>query len=271
MKTCVEEMHGAGLHYPIIIGGSPVNEKFAKEISILEDTSVYKGGVFYAKDAFMGLKVIQALMNPAEKEKAMDEYLKKVEKWPEGRTTEKAELAPTTVHKLKREEDVPVPPFYGARAISRIPADEVFNYLNEKMLFDVAWSAGKAKDEKQSLIDEEYRPLLKELEEESLRKRWLDFKAVYGYFKCRVKGEELEILTEKGKVLETIRFERVKEATGGALTDYFLPGPDGYDIVAFQTVTVGEKIGSAIASLIDKKDILQKPWQHIYMTAFARN
>ncbi|MFQ5952267.1 MAG: homocysteine S-methyltransferase family protein, partial [Candidatus Omnitrophota bacterium] len=143
MKTCVQEMYEAGLNYPVIIGGSPVTEKFAKEISHLEDSSVYKGGVFYAKDAFVGLKVIQVLMNPETRENAMAEYLKKVEKKPGAPAEEEAGRVFAPARGVKRKESVPLPPFYGVRAVSNIPADEVFAFLDEKTLFNLGWSAGK--------------------------------------------------------------------------------------------------------------------------------
>ncbi|MGB2630941.1 MAG: homocysteine S-methyltransferase family protein [Candidatus Omnitrophota bacterium] len=254
MKTCVQEMHEAGLSYPVIIGGSPVSEKFAKEVAHLKDDSVYRGGVFYARDAFMGLKVVQALIEPKTREKAIEEYLRKFGEKPQGAKEVERKRVPAPVKKLERKEKVPAPPFYGARAISNIPADEIFGYLNERALFDHSWAAGKAREEKERLINEEFRPLLKELKEETLRKNWLDFKAAYGYFKCRAENEILEVLDEKGKVLEEIRFERVREGAGGSLADYFISGPEGYDIVAFQAVTVGGEIGEAITSLIDKKE-----------------
>ncbi|MGB3242331.1 MAG: homocysteine S-methyltransferase family protein, partial [Candidatus Omnitrophota bacterium] len=253
MKTCVQEMHKAGLGYPVIIGGSPVNERFAEEISKLEDESVYNGGVFYARDAFTGLKVFQALMRPESREKKMAEYFEKVKKPASKPGIEKPGIEKPG-GKPQRKTGVPVPPFYGVRAISNIPADEVFDHLDERMLFEVTWAAGKSKEEKERLIEEEYKPLLKELREESLRKGWLDFKTVYGYFKCRAKGEEFEILDESGKLKESISFERVRPGTGGALSDYFAPGPEGFDVVAFQAVTVGEKIGEAISALIEGKE-----------------
>ena len=262
MKTCVEEMHKAGLSYPVIIGGSPVTEKFAKEISTLEDKSVYKGGVFYARDAFMGLKVFQALMDPGAREKVMNEYLEKTKGHPEKPEAEKAGKVAASFAKSERKTSPPVPPFYGARTISNIPADEVFELLNERILFDVAWSAGKSEGDKERLVEEEYKPLLKELKEEALRKGWLDFKAAYGYFKCRTEDEKLIVLGENGKALESFNFERFKEGMGGALTDYFSPGPEGYDIVAFQAVTAGEKISEAIASLIDKKEYSRSFFLH---------
>ncbi|MDP8299087.1 MAG: homocysteine S-methyltransferase family protein [Candidatus Tantalella remota] len=249
MKTCVQSMHDAGLDYPILIGGAPVNENFAKEISYLNDSSIYKGGVFYARDAFTGLKIMQALMDPPSKAQALEEYLERPER---GAADSGAEKAVASVSARKSGSgDVPIPPFYGARAIKNIPADAVFDHLNERAVFDLAWGSDiKDKKEKERLITEEYRPLLKELKEEALREGWLDLKAVYGYFKCRLSGDDMDILDESGKkVISEIHFPRTEK--GNSVADYF---SGEKDIVAFQAVTVGGNMNKAIEKMTAAKE-----------------
>jgi len=64
MKDCVQALHAENLECPVIIGGAPINEEFAREISKINDKETYKGGVFYAKDAFKGLSIIQSVVEP---------------------------------------------------------------------------------------------------------------------------------------------------------------------------------------------------------------
>ena len=250
MKTCVQSMHDAGLDYPILVGGAPVNENFAKEISYLKDSSIYKGGVFYARDAFTGLKIMQALMDPSSKAQALEEYL---ERPVQGQADDRVKkgTAQKRAPRTDGKGDAPKPPFYGARAITNISADDVFEHLNERAVFDLAWGSdiNDAK-EKERLVREEYRPLLKELKEEALREGWLDLKAVYGYFKCRFSGDKMEILDENGdKVIAEIHFSRTEK--GNSIADYF-SGTD--DIVAFQAVTVGGNINKAIEKMTASKE-----------------
>ncbi len=256
MKTCVQSMHDAGLEYPLILGGAPVNERFAKEASALDDESVYRGGVFYARDAFTGLKIMQALMDSGKRKEAMDAYFRHTEKEIAGH-----EKAPAGMKRPsgKAPAEVPAAPFYGVRPLSSIPADEVFDLLDERALFESSWGA-KLKDgkEKRRVIEKEFRPLLAELKEESLRKGWLDLKAVYGYFSCRVKDEEMGVVDESGKVLETFHLERSKDEKALALTDYFAPR----DVVAFQAVTVGDKINDAIGGLNEEKEFTRAFFLH---------
>jgi len=63
MKDCVRALHAEGLKCPVLIGGAPVNEEFSREISKINNEENYAGGVFYAKDAFKGLSILQAIMD----------------------------------------------------------------------------------------------------------------------------------------------------------------------------------------------------------------
>jgi len=62
MKDCVQALHAENLKCPVIVGGAPINEEFAREISKINDKEIYKGGVFYAKDAFGGLSIIKSVI-----------------------------------------------------------------------------------------------------------------------------------------------------------------------------------------------------------------
>jgi 5-methyltetrahydrofolate--homocysteine methyltransferase len=264
MRTCVQSMHDAGLEYPVIIGGSPVNDNFARAISFLDDKSVYKGGVFYARDAFTGLKIMQALVNSGEKEKALKEYFQRC-----GSDEKTTASTPEGQRAIKRKKisqaEMPVcPPFTGARTITNVPVDEVFAYLDKRMLFEVSWGAKLSdKDEKARFIEKEYEPALRELKEEAIRKGWLDLKAVYGYFGCRVnENGGMEIMDGRGKRLETIDFLPAPDGT--RISDYFVPEAD---TVAFQAVTVGEKVNEAIGMLNDSGE----PTKAFYLHGLSVN
>ena len=261
MRTCVQAMYDAGLEYPILIGGAPINSSFAKEISFLKDQSVYKGGIFYAKDAFTGLNIVQSLMDPEEKKTVLKKIftgiLTQTEKKKgcvcSGKTSKKKEL---------QLRGVPEPPFYGISTLNHIPVDEVFSFLDEKVMFNIAWGARlKNKLEKKNII-EEYEVILKELKQEVITKGILDLKAVYGYFKCSISGEQMEVLNEENKTIDKISFSRNKK--NFSLIDYFLPD----DLVCFQAVTIGGGISKQIKLYSDNKEITKAFYLHglgVYM------
>ncbi|MBL7072834.1 MAG: hypothetical protein ISS33_03515 [Candidatus Omnitrophica bacterium] len=142
------------------------------------------------------------------------------------------------------------PPFYGVRTLSNIPPGDVFAWLDERALFNLSWGV-KLKDnkEKERLLEEKFKPLLRDMKAEIVQNAWLDLKAVYGYFKYRVNAEELEILDENGARVEKIQFQRTEKGFG--LIDSFEKSSELNNIVAFQAVTVGNRIRDAIQSLND--------------------
>jgi 5-methyltetrahydrofolate--homocysteine methyltransferase len=62
MQLIVEKLHTLGKNIPVIIGGAAINENFANTISKVNGKP-YKGGVFYSKDAFSGLKILEDIIN----------------------------------------------------------------------------------------------------------------------------------------------------------------------------------------------------------------
>ncbi len=68
MPFCVEELHRRNLTFPVIIGGAAINRRFGYKAHFAQDGTPYAGGVFYAKDAFEGLDVVEALVDPARRE-----------------------------------------------------------------------------------------------------------------------------------------------------------------------------------------------------------
>src|SRR5206468_8002748 len=88
--------------------------------------------------------------------------------------------------------DFPKPPFFGGRTKKDWDLREVFQYINETALFKNQWQlkTASAEDYKR-LVEEKYRPILAELEEECIRDNWFDAKTVYGYFPCNSDGNSV--------------------------------------------------------------------------------
>ncbi len=59
MTECVHELDKKGVDVPVLIGGAAVNKSFAERISKINDSREYAGGVYYAKDAFQGLQILE--------------------------------------------------------------------------------------------------------------------------------------------------------------------------------------------------------------------
>src|SRR2546423_305769 len=120
MPLCVQELHQQRLEYPLLIGGAAINRKFgwrALYPAGKETEDVYEPGVFYCKDAFEGLAVMDQLVDgdarAALVEKVRAEAVRLRDQGPE------PEAAPTddaSVRSAARTGNpLPQPPVWGAR------------------------------------------------------------------------------------------------------------------------------------------------------------
>ncbi|MDD5456610.1 MAG: B12-binding domain-containing protein, partial [Candidatus Margulisbacteria bacterium] len=62
MQMVVEKLADAGQKIPVLIGGAAINENFAETISKVHGKP-YAGKVFYSKDAFNALKILEQILN----------------------------------------------------------------------------------------------------------------------------------------------------------------------------------------------------------------
>src|SRR5437764_1664130 len=71
MPACVAELHEKGLTYPVLIGGAAINRDFGRRVLYpkgKESDEIYEPGVFYCKDAFAGLAVMDQLVDESARE-----------------------------------------------------------------------------------------------------------------------------------------------------------------------------------------------------------
>ncbi|MCH8205941.1 MAG: B12-binding domain-containing protein, partial [Chloroflexi bacterium] len=64
MPICIQELHKRGLGFPVLVGGAAIHRRFGYRILFMDDGRAYDPGVFYCKDAFEGLDVVDKLIGP---------------------------------------------------------------------------------------------------------------------------------------------------------------------------------------------------------------
>jgi 5-methyltetrahydrofolate--homocysteine methyltransferase len=139
-------------------------------------------------------------------------------------------------------EDVPQPPFWGARVVRNIPLGEVFQLLSETRLFRVSWGGANKRGVEWKQVREEFSERLERMKQEALEQGWLAPQAVYGYFPALSEGNDLLVFNPEApdEVLVRLSFPRQTGDERLCLADYFLPvGSATRDVVAMQVVTVG--------------------------------
>ncbi len=147
---------------------------------------------------------------------------------------------------IRRDNPVPVPPFWGNRCIDRIPLRAVVPYINRKTLYKFQWgykAAGRSEDEYQTFARAEIDPILNRLLERSEKEDILRPQAVYGYFPCNADGNDLVVYEDPAGTTERCRFTFPRQPKGRhlCLADFYRPRGSGeIDVVGFQLVTVGQ-------------------------------
>ncbi len=256
MPICVQELEKMGLSYPVVVGGL-INRRYGYRMSFVDGENFYEPGVYYAKDAFEGLDILNALSDLASREtfrnRIKEEALKSKAagfaevKQPEGEAT--PDKYPPTV---KPALSIPKNPFAGTSIINKVPLREVWPYLDLTQLYKLNWGV-KAKDseEYKNLIKTQFEPMRLRMQEEVLAKGWFEPKLVYGFFLANSDGNDLLIYEGNSqKELERFKFPRQRVGRHLCLSDYFKPVSSGEkDVVAFQVVTIGGKATKIVEQL----------------------
>ncbi len=244
MPFCVEELARRNLQFPVIIGGAAINRRFGYKTTFVQGGAPYPGGVFYAKDAFEGLELVQQLVDPERRERLKQAVL---EKSIHGRDAPAAEPPPKPPpgarSAVATAAALPTPPFWGPRTVlsGAIPLSDLWPRLDLNELYKLQWGVRAKGAEYERMIREEFGPRLEQLKAEAQAQGWLQPRVVYGYWPCHAEGEELVILDpiHRKAELARLRFPRQPDERLLCLADYFRSEP-GSDVCALQVVTVGD-------------------------------
>ncbi len=271
MPLCVKELNKRDLKFPVIVGGAAINRSYGRRILFVDEQTAdstptpYEPGVFYARDAFEGLEIIDKLTNPQGeriefvqrvKAEALRERQKKASKTGEEKPTTNADVE-TPSSSIASALTIPTPPFWGPRVLERIGLEDVAECMDLNTLYRLHWGGKAHGTEFDRLVEEDFRPRLDRMVREARQQRYLQPKVVYGYFPCQSSGNDLlvydhEELQRSGTLKEVTRFRfpRQPERERLCLADYFAPVKSGkVDVVPLQVVTMGEPASDAVNRL----------------------
>jgi 5-methyltetrahydrofolate--homocysteine methyltransferase len=262
MPLCVQELHKRNLEYPVLVGGAAINRPFGYRIGFVDEDKRYAPGVYYCRDAFEGLDVMEVLTDDAKRpafiEKRHREAITVREREAGAASSdENAQAAPVRSN-VDSNAPIPTPPFWGYKVLGQrhIPLDEVFDCLDLKSLFRLSWGAHKLHGaEYERTVQSELMPRLKQMQAQLRGRQILTPKIVYGYFPCQSEGNDLlvydpndfegtpaksKIQNLKSKIRFT--FPRQPDREHLCLADYYASVESGrIDVVPLQVVTMGDK------------------------------
>jgi 5-methyltetrahydrofolate--homocysteine methyltransferase len=272
MPTCVQELHGRGLPFPVLIGGAAINRDFGRRILYpkgKESDEVYEPGVFYCKDAFAGLATVDQLIDDEARDAIVQKFRDEARQLRE-KPEVKDDAPPVTDDSVRSSArtDVPIPdpPFWGVRELDPDLAD-VYPYLDRHVLFKLHWGGRGVKGEEwERLVSEDFQPRLERMWREQ---DYLHPKARVGYFPCNADGNELIVYDPESPdvELERLVFPRQPKHDRICLSDFFRPvdsssHPPQRDVVALQGVTVGPEVTELIQKLERDGEFAEQLFTH---------
>ncbi len=262
MPLVVNELARRGLKFPVLVGGAAINRRFGRRILFLEDGGEpYWPGVFYCKDAFEGLAVMDKLTDASARPQFVQQIIAEAhEEMGRPARRERAPRGPL-VKTVSPAPNLPKPPFWGPRVVREMPLEIVLKYLHKPELFRLSWGAKNARGEEWARLEAEFEARLARMSKEALRDGTLRPQAVYGYFPAGSDGDDL-IIWDPGPFaaanggaperVEVARFSFPRQPDGERLciSDYFAPADgDQVDTCVLQVVTVGAAATEAFEKL----------------------
>jgi len=141
--------------------------------------------------------------------------------------------------------NIPSPPFWGIRVKKDYDLRQLFPYINETALFKNQWQLKTASQEDYGkLVEEKYRPIKKELEEEIISSGLFEPKVVWGYYPAQSEGNDVIVYSADNAKQEALRFTfpRQREGRKLCISDFFTPKSSGKtDVIGLSLVTIGSK------------------------------
>ncbi|MFH9723126.1 methionine synthase [Streptomyces sp. NPDC017254] len=247
MKENLQELNGRGLaaKFPVILGGAALTRAYVEQ----DLHEIYQGEVRYARDAFEGLRLMDALMGVKRGVPGAVLPPLKPRRVPKRDTpalvTQAREPEPAGRSDVAADNPVPEPPFLGTRVVKGIQLAEYASWLDETALFKGQWGLKDTET-----IETEGRPRLRAWLDRLQTDHLLEAAVVYGWFPCVSKGDDLIVLDEDGGERTRFSFPRQERGRRLCLADFHRSEDSGeIDAVALQVVTVGSRIGEATAKL----------------------
>jgi 5-methyltetrahydrofolate--homocysteine methyltransferase len=254
MRENLEHMNTVGVatRFPVLLGGAALTRAYVEETL----AEAFDGEVRYARDAFEGLRLMDAMM--AVKRGVEGASLpalrgRRVSTRGQAQEPESSERSDVSL-----EVPVPMAPFFGTRVSKGLALADYASWIDERALFMGQWGlrgsrAGGASYEE--LVETEGRPRLRMWLDRLATEGLLEAAVIHGYFPCHSEGNDIVILDPQTlEECSRFSFPRQRRDRRLCLADYVRPRGDTPDVVAFHIVTMGSRISQAAADLFERNE-----------------
>lgn len=285
MKENLEEMNVRGINVPVLLGGAALTRDYAED----DLATLYKGPLLYCRDAFDGLKVMDTIADKKLGEYTAEQRARTAKRKQQRASAVKPSSADAEIVVVAKDNVVPFAPFWGRRVVTDIPLAQIFPYINENALFRGQWGFKQGKqspEEFEASIQNNARPVFRELQKRAQVEHFLTPKVVYGYFPCQADGNDLIVYhTEEFQACDChpnlpggckprsaprehlrFTFPRQDGRRRLCISDFYRTKSSGqYDVLALQLVTVGDR-ATELAEVLRKDNKYQ---DYLYLHGFG--
>jgi 5-methyltetrahydrofolate--homocysteine methyltransferase len=272
MKYVIQDLQRLEMQTPVICGGAALTRKYVEH----DLRNEYSSAVFYAEDAFAGLHVMSDLTGKGDARAQRMQDGSTVKTFTVPAHVAEAAAAPVDAGPPVRSPwvvpvtETPKPAFWGMKVRKDFDLDHLFGYINETALFKNQWQLKTASaTDYMRLVEEKYRPILRELKEEIKEKNWFEPKLVYGFYPAQSDGNDVVVYepedAEASIPRERLRihFPRQREGRKLSIADFFHPvGSGQMDVIGFSVVTIGDRASEETKKLFDAGDFTRYLYVH---------
>jgi 5-methyltetrahydrofolate--homocysteine methyltransferase len=242
MVITANDLKDAGIGVPLLVGGAALSAKF----TLQKIAPSYDGAVCYAKDAMTGLRLMNELMDPAQRARVVSEHAISGN-GVSVTTTVKLVEKPAVTRSPKVRADLPIPSVASLDRKVRLVPDlrDLWGYINPFMLYGRHMGYRGDFEKHLAAREEKAVELFNEMEEvKNEAATFMKVRAVWQFFETEADGEALHLFAPSGKEpLLTWGFKRQKTGDQLCLSDYVLASKNGQrDHIAVFVVSAGEGV-----------------------------
>ncbi len=274
MKDDLVELNRLGIKTPVILGGAALTRSYVEA----DLRKIYTGPLFYGKDAFEGLrimdhvgtgKLLEILVATGEDPDTARRRVSGQVTAPTVAVPAPPMAAPQRRDPIGIRADAPIPPapFWGVRVVSDIPVESIFPYIDEVALFRGQWqfkSGTMPRDEFRRWTQEHVQPIFRRIKEKSVEMRLFAPQVVYGYFHAQAENDDLIVYRDDART-EWLRFQFPRQANRKfwCLSDFIAPKASGkMDVLPVMCVTAGHAITPFEKQLFEKGEFTEYLYFH---------
>ena len=253
MRENLEILNERGMaELPVLLGGAALTRTYVER----DLREVYQGRLFYGKDAFEGLRVLDRLgeLRGGDDDPAFGREIstKRVNRRFRDDDPAPSEGLPDRSPEVELDNPLFAPPFLGSRVAKGISIDEIATFLNQTALFRNQWGFRPEEGENDAAFKTRVSATLRDQLNLAKSEDLLVPQVVYGHFPAASEGDDLVIFENDERTLERTRFRfpRQRQDPFLCIADFFRPvtSPER-DYASFMLVTMGPRVSQRCQEL----------------------